>query len=127
MPLQLERYTMPLQVRMLTSQSIAEERERSAHRTSKLVDGKSVGLLDGTKPGRKTAFVATPKWSECVSYKLDENGNKVGAHIFRPNERKNNRRKIDKADRDEMHLRILEAQQHKDRMNAIVGNIGNVE
>jgi len=108
-----------LQVRMISSKSLAAERKRSESSSSKLVGGRSIGLLDGTKPGNKTAFRNKATWSECVSYKLDENGNKIEAHIFRP--RKPNRRKLSEADKVEALDRIMEAQQHTEKMREILG------
>lgn len=108
-----------IQVRLITEQSLAEERKRANHSSSKLTDGRNIGLLDGTKPGRKTAFQNKATWSECVSYKLDENGNKIEAKIFRP--RKPNRRKLSEADKVEALDRIMEAQQHTERMREILG------
>lgn len=93
---------MPIQVRMLTKASLAAERERSESRDAKHVDDpRNQGLLDGTKVGGTRKPRITAGASYCVSYKLDENGNKVGAHVFTPGNRKPNRRKLsaeDKAD-----------------------------
>ena len=119
---------MPLQVRMLTSKSLEAERERSASRDAKHVDNPRMqGLLDGTKPGgtRKPRISASASY--CVSYKLDENGNKVGAHVFTPGNRKPNRRSVPREVREEINVAIMEKEQHRVRMAAIVGNIGNVE
>lgn len=84
---------MPLQVRMITQKSLAEERKRSESRDAIMTSdiAKPIGLLNGTRVGG-TRKPKNATWSECVSYKLDENGNKVDAHIFRRgSERKHNR------------------------------------
>lgn len=94
---------MPLQVRMLTSKSLEAERERSESKDAKHVDNpRNQGLLDGTKVGGTRKPRISSAASYCVSYKLDENGNKVGAHVFTPSNRKPNRRKLSQADKVEI-------------------------
>jgi hypothetical protein len=50
-------------------------------------------------------------FSECVSYKLDDDGNKVNAHIFRsPTNRKPNRRTLSAEDQVELANKLLDNQ-----------------
>lgn len=65
---------------------------------------KPIGIVTSPKVSKpRTAWKqldkpSSVKWSECVSYKLDDDGNKVNARIFHPSNRKPNRRKMSEAD-----------------------------
>lgn len=86
-----------LQVRFISDEQKADEYARSRSKVALLPSdiAKPIGLLNGTSTGgskmpRTSDSTVT---SECVSYRLDENGNKVDAHVFRSaTTRKPNRR-----------------------------------
>lgn len=75
-----------LQVRL--TQTAAErdaERKRSSSRHAMMLrdDARSIGMTTATKVGGRRQPKTYSRASVCISYYLDENGNKVNGRIFR--------------------------------------------
>lgn len=101
---------MSLQVRMISNKSLADERERSNRQDAMLTKDEAIaiGMTTALRAGGTKSPKVRQSASYCVSYKLDEDGNKVDAHVFSPNKRKPNRRKMSEADTVELQDKIAQ-------------------
>lgn len=85
---------MSTQFRRMTEDDLIAERDRSTSRHAMMIraDARAVGMTTATKVGGRRPSRTYTRASECISYYLDENGNKVNATIFRtPSENKRTR------------------------------------
>lgn len=76
---------MGIQVRFQSDSDRAAEHKRSADKTAMMPNDlvRGIGVVGGTSTGGTRDVRTTGPSSECVSYRLDENGNKVEARVFR--------------------------------------------
>jgi len=95
---------------MISNKSLADERERSERQDAMLTKDEAIaiGMTTALRAGGTKSPKVRQSASHCVSYKLDDNGNKVGAHVFAPNKRKPNRRKLSEADNVEIADKIAQ-------------------
>jgi hypothetical protein len=101
------------QVRFKSSDYFASEHERSNSPSAMLTkeEAIAVGMNTATRVGGTRKPKVSGAATECVSYKLDADGNKVNARIFRaPTERKHNRRSLSDVERVEIENKILDMQ-----------------